>query len=854
MEYDSMRWRCIGPHRGGRTVGAAGIPGKPNTFFIGVNNGGVWKTTDAGRVWKPIFDTQPTGSIGNLAVAPSNPETIYVASGEGLQRPDLSIGDGIYRTNDGGKTWKNLGLNNALQIPGIVVDPKNETRVFVAALGHPYGPNIERGIFRTTNGGESWQKVLYIDENTGAFAIEFDPSNSDTLLAAMWAGRQGPWENGQWEGKTSGLFKTTDGGEHWTKLTKGLPANVGRIGVSYCKRFPKQVYAIVDASSGGGIYRSQDGGESWKLTSSEGRLWGRGSDFGEVRVDPTNPEVVYSANTSCYKSVDGGKSWKSWKGAPGGDDYHTVWINPDHPETILLASDQGATITVNGGETWSSWYNQPTAQLYHVSTDNQIPYWVYGGQQESGSVGISSRGNDGQITFREWHPSGGDEYAYLAPDPLNFRYIYGGRVNRYDKVTGLVKDIRPKTPHRTLRTAPLHFSPIDKKTLYFGANLLFKTNDGGDTWETISPDLSREKYEVHPSVGIYSSPAMATMPRRGVIYSLGLSPLDQNIIWAGTDDGLVHVTRDGGKTWANVTPPQMNSWSKVSSIDASHFDVGRAYISVNRIRLDDLKAYVWKTSDFGKTWQLVTTGLPDSPLNVVREDSVRKGLLFCGSETSVWFSASDGASWSPLRLNMPATSIRDLVVKNEDLVVGTHGRSFWILDDISPLRELGTGLEFALTKPRGTYRFERNTNTDTPLPPEEPAGKNPPDGAIIYFTLPSQVREVKLEILDQKGATVRVFRSSDKADPVDENTLTVPSYWIRPHQPLRTSAGSHRFVWDLHGEPGGAGRRGYPISAIFQDTPGGQGPMVPAGTYQVRLTADGKVLSKAFRILPDPRI
>ncbi len=527
----AMTWRCIGPHRGGRTVGATGVPGKPNEFYIGVNNGGVWKSNDYGRVWKPIFDDQPTGSVGNLALAKSDPKTIYVGSGEGLQRPDLSTGNGIYKTSDGGKTWVNTGLKDAQQIPALVVDPGNKNRVFVAALGHPYGPNTERGVFRTSDGGTSWKKVLYLDENTGAFTVEMDPSNRDTLLACMWAGRQAPWENGQWEGKTSGLFKTIDGGDHWKKISTGLPKEVGRIGISYCQAKPKEVYATVDARSGGGIYRSNDGGESWRLVNAEPRLWGRGSDFGEIRVDPKDSEKVYVANTSAYKSVDGGKTWKSWKGAPGGDDYHTIWINPDNTDIILLASDQGATITVNGGETWSSWYNQPTAQLYHVSVDNQIPYMVYGGQQESGSVGISSRGNDGQITFREWHPVGGDEYGNSVADPLNPRYVYGGRINRLDKVTGVVTDLRPKIPHRTLRTAPLAFSKIDSKALYFAGNLLFKSQDRGQTWEAISPDLSRETYEVPTVVGIYKPTSVS---RRGVIYSLGLSKLDENLLWAGT--------------------------------------------------------------------------------------------------------------------------------------------------------------------------------------------------------------------------------------------------------------------------------------------------------------------------------
>jgi photosystem II stability/assembly factor-like uncharacterized protein len=866
--YDSMRWRMIGPFRGGRTVGATGVPGQPNVFFVGVNNGGVWKTDDYGRTWNPIFDDQPTGSVGSLAVAPSNPNIIYVGSGEGLQRPDLSVGDGVYKSTDGGKTWKHMGLRDGQQIPAIIVDPSNPDRVFVGILGHPYGANAERGVFRSLDGGKTWEKVLYKDENTGVMALEFDPSNAQTIYATLWSGRQGPWENGAWQGSTSGIFKSTDGGTTWRPLTKGLPppSEVGRIGLGVCRSDPKCIFALVDASDGG-LYRSDDGGESWKLINKEQRLRGRGSDFAEVKVDPKNKDVIYIANTTSYRSTDGGKTFKAFKGAPGGDDPHTFWINPDNPQIILLAGDQGACISVNGGETWSSWYNQPTAQMYHVITDNKFPYWVYGAQQESGSAGVASRGKDGQITFREWHPVGVEEYGYVAPDPLNPHLIYGGKVSRYDMNTGEVENVGPgggkgmgkgMGEYRALRTAPLVFSTVDPHVLFYGMNVLFKTTDAAKTWQVISPDLSREKPDVPASIGIFRTPQLAKQQRRGVIYTVAPSYKDVNVIWCGTDDGLIHVTKDGGKTWQNVTPPELTSWAKVSVMDAGRFDAGTAYAAVNCIRLDDQKPHIYRTHDFGKTWKKIVKGLPDDPVNAVREDPVRKGLLFCGTERLVHVSLNDGDDWLPLRINMPATSIRDLVVHDDDVVVGTHGRSFWILDDITPLRQLDAKVISApahMFKPQVATRVKWNVNKDTPLPPEEPGGKNPPDGAIINYYLKSAATgPVTLEILDSKDQLVRRYSSEDKPQKVDENTLTIPSYWIRPPQILSGKAGSHRFIWDLRDGAKGGGKGGYSMAAIYKDTPPTQGPMVPAGEYKVKLTVDGQSYLQPLTLRPDPRL
>jgi photosystem II stability/assembly factor-like uncharacterized protein len=862
--YQNMRWRMIGPFRGGRTVGATGVPGQPNVFLIGVNNGGVWRTTDYGRTWKPIFDEQPTGSVGALAVAPSDPNTIYVGSGEGLQRPDLSTGDGVYKTTDGGKTWRHMGLRDGQQIGAIIVDPKDANRVFVAVLGHPYGANEERGVYRSSDGGEHWQKSLYKDENTGAIALAFDPTNSQTIYADLWAARQGPWENGSWQGPSSGLFKSTDGGNTWRQLTQGLPTfeqGLGRIGFAIAPSDPTRMYANVDAPKLGGTYRSDDAGETWTRVNSETRVWGRGSDFAEVRVDPKNKDIVYSANTSTYRSTDAGVTFHAWKGAPGGDDYHTIWINPDNPQIILLAVDQGATITVNGGETWSSWYNQPTAQFYHVNTDNQIPYWVYGGQQESGSIGIASRGDNGAISFRDWRTVGLEEYGYAAPDPLNPNLIYGGKLSRFDKTTGQVQQIAPEAvrsgKYRFLRTAPVIFSPVDPHALYYAGNVLFKTTDGGMSWSVISPDLSREKTDVPASIGVYRTPDLATMPRRGVIYTVAPSYKDANTIWAGTDDGLIHVTRDGGRTWQNVTPPALTSWSKVSIIDAGRFDAGTAYAAVNRFRLDDLRPHIYRTHDGGKTWKEIVRGLPNDPVNVVREDSQRKGLLFAGTERAVYVSFNDGEEWQPLRLNMPATSIRDLVVHDDDVVVGTHGRSFWILDDITPLRQIDDQIAASqafLFQPELTYRYQRNVNTDTPLPPEEPVGKNPPDGAIIDYFL-KRDEPVVLEIYDQANHLVRRFSSEDKPEQIDEKDYNVPTYWFRPPQILPRQPGMQRFIWDLRYAPPKAQRYDYPISAIYRDTPRTPlGVAVEPGQYTLKLTAGGRALTHTLNVKIDPRV
>jgi len=871
--YQEMHWRMIGPFRGGRTRAATGVPSQPNVFYVGQVNGGVWKSDDYGRTWNPIFDDQPTQSIGAIAVAPPDPNIVYVASGEGLQRPDLSVGDGIYKSTDAGKTWTHLGLRDGQQIPALAIDPRDSNRVFAAVLGHPYGANEERGIFRSTDGGQSWQKVLYKDENTGGSDVEIDPSNPDVIYASLWRARQGPWEdNNSYGGAGGGIFKSTDGGNTWNKLGGGLPDDLEQAYVAIAPSDTRIIYSSLAITHGTAIYRSDDGGEHWSRTTTDPRPAVRigGGDLAVPKVDPKNPDVVYTTSTVTWRSSDGGKTWAGIRGAPGGDDYQNIWINPTNPDVILLVSDQGAIVSVNRGVTWSSWYNQPTAQFYHVITDNEFPYRVYGGQQESGSVGTSNRGNDGEITFREWHPVGVIEYGYVAPDPLHPEIVYGaGRseVSRFNWVTGQVQNVTPiplrNAKYRTDRTEPILFSPADPHILYYAANFLFRTTDGGRSWQSISPDLTRQHPGIPASLGDLAANNPSADKMRGAIYALGPSFKDVNTLWAGTDDGLIWITHDAGKNWTNVTPAELIPWSKVTQITASHFDNESAYASVSRFRIDDQRPYIYRTHDGGKTWQKIVAGLPDfGPVDTVREDPVRKGLLFAGTENAVWVSFDDGGHWQSLQLNLPHTSMRDLWIHDDDLIVATHGRSFWILDDITPLRQVADAVAHSdayLFKPAPAYRVRRDTNTDTPLPPDEPAGQNPPDGAIIDYSLASTVSgAVTLEILDADGKIVRRYSSADKPQVTEEElkkTLAVPLYWVRTPRILSAEAGMHRWVWDLHYAPPESARYGYPISAVPHDTPRlPQGPAALPGQYTVRLAANGHQYTAALAVRMDPRV
>ncbi len=877
--YQEMEWRMIGPFRGGRTRGVAGVSGDPATLYIGVCDGGVWRSTDYGRTWTPIFDDQPTQSIGAIAVAPSHPKTVYVASGEGLQRPDLSVGNGIYRSDDGGDTWTHRGLREGQQIPSLAVDPRNPNRVFAAVLGHPYGPNEQRGIFRSTDGGKSWDKVLYIDENTGGNDVDIDPSNPDVVYASFWQGRQGPWEYGNaYGGEKGGIFKSTDGGTTWHQLAGGLPDQIVEANLSIAPSNPNRLYVVLATAlrsgymsgEGQALYRSDDGGVSWTKTTDDPRPLMRigGGDLPMLGVDPTNPDVVYSTSIVTVRSTDAGKSWVSLRGAPGGDDYQNIWIDPKAPNTILLAADQGAVVSVNGGQSWSSWYNQPTAQLYHVQATNEFPYKVCSGQQESGSVCISTRGDDGAITFRDWHPVGAIEYGYVTPDPLNPDVVYGaGRnvVSKHHWSTGQTQDVTPipllGDDNRVDRTQPLFFSPADPHILYYAANRVFRTDDGGQTWQIISPDLAREHPGVPESVAQLAAKDENNATRRGVVYALGPSFKTPDTLWAGTDDGLIHLTRDGGRSWANVTPEGVTPWSKVTQIEASHFDDQSAYASVSRFRVDDLRPYIYRTHDGGKSWQKITAGLPDdAPVNAVREDPVRQGLLFAATETGVWVSFDDGDRWQSLELNLPHSSMRDLWIHQNDLIVATHGRSFWVLDDLSPLRQVGSATvgDTSLLKPSPAIRVRRDLNTDTPLPADEPMGQNPPAGAIIDYVLGKPAGgPVTLEILDGTGTVIRRYASSDQP-PLSDKDLAeqmIPTYWVRPFRALPTGAGMHRWVWDLRYERPEHVALSYPISAIPHDTPRvPQGPLALPGQYTVRLTANGQAYTAPLTVVMDPRV
>jgi len=864
--YSGLRWRMIGPTRGGRALTAAGVPGQPNVFYFGAVGGGVWKTTDAGRVWKPIFDHEPVASIGALAVAPSNPDVIYVGSGEADMRSDITYGNGMYKSTDAGKTWTYLGLPDSRQIGRILVDPHNPDAVFVAVLGHAYGPNGQRGVFRSTNGGKTWQKVLFKDENTGAIDLAFDPQNFQTIYAALWQTRRPPWNvYPPSNGPGSGLYKSTDGGATWNQLTgHGLPSEgLGRIGIAVAPTDSKRIYLIVDAHQGG-LYRSDDAGQTWKLMDSERRIWGRGWYFGGVTADTKDENTVYVANTSLYRSRDGGKSFTAFKGAPGGDDYHSLWVDPGDPNRMVLASDQGVVISVDDGRTWTSWYNQATAQIYHVVTDNRFPYWVYGAQQDSGAVAVPSRSTHAEITAHDWQPiEVGGESESIAADPQHVNILFGGSfgnsVVRYNFVNKQAQNVSPTLGHpgqyRSTWTLPLIFDPLNPHNLYYGTQMLFRTSDGGQTWNIISPDLTRKEPQsllnLDPATEADGGPAGR---RHGVIYTIAPSRVREGDIWIGTDDGLIQVTHDSGRTWENVTPPQLTAWSKISTLEASPFDANTIYAAVDRHRLDDLKPYIYRTRDGGKTWQTIAGGIPDgSYLQVVREDPVHKGLLFAGTETGPFVSFDDGSHWQSLQLNLPNCSVRDMVIHGNDLVAATHGRSFWILDDIAPLRQIDTGVEQAqawLFKPSTALRVRPGSDEGTPFPPGTAAGQNPPNGAILYYYLKDQSRgPVVLEIHDAAGKLVRRYSSADHPIKIDPAKLNIPAFWIHPPQPPSDKPGMYRFVWDAHYASTSAPRNPYDPFSRF-----GSGPWAPPGAYGVTMTVDGQTQSQELTLKLDPRV
>ena len=860
--YSALRWRMIGPPRGGRVNAVAGVPGEPTTFYFGSVGGGVWKTTNSGRTWTPVFDSEPIASVGAIGVAPSDPSVIYVGTGEADMRSQISYGNGMYRSSDAGRTWTHVGLEGTRQIGRVIVDPKNPSVVFVAALGHAYGANPERGVFRTRDGGKTWQKVLFKSDDVGAIDLQFDPQNSQIIYATLWNTRRPPWSiYPPSYGPGGGIFKSTDGGDTWQPLTNGMPVEgLGRIGLAVAPMNSSRIYAIVDAKAGG-LYRSDDAGATWSLISKDTRIWGRGWYFCKVAVDPKNAEIVYVSNTSLYRSTDAGKTWTAIKGAPGGDDYHQLWIYPEDPRRMILGSDQGAIVTEDGAQTWSSWYNQPTAQLYHVAADNRFPYWVTGAQQDSGAVGTPTRSNFAEISEHDWSPvCAGGESDYTAPDPLHPEILFGGRVTRCNVVTGDIVNVSPERslPANTARhtwTLPLVFSQADPHALYFGDQFLFKTTNGGESWAQVSPDLTREDPGVPPNLDAATAADAPEGKRRGVIYTIAPSPLRAATVWVGTDDGLIQRTDDDGKSWQNVTPPELTPWSKVSMMDASHGDVNEAYAAVDRHRLEDYEPHVFRTRDGGKTWQKITTGLPAGVyMQTVKEDPQRRGLLFAGTELGVFVSFDDGDHWQSLQLNLPPASVRDLVVHDDDLVVATHGRGFWVLDDITPLRQAGEEVAKAsafLFRPADAFLLPPYSENGTPQPRDEPLAENPPYGAIIDYYLKADASgPVALEILSPAGEVVRRYSSEDKVTPVDPNTLDIPASWVPAQRPLPASAGMHRWTWNLRPPPpADTGARGGGADVF-----GGRGvPPVLPGTYTVRLTVGGKQLTQSLRVKPDPR-
>ncbi len=871
--FNGLKWRCIGPFRGGRAVAASGVPGGGSTFYFGGVDGGIWKTDNAGSTWTPLFDSQPVASIGALAVAPSDPNVIYAGTGESDIRSDLASGDGIYKSSDGGKTWQNTGLKDTRQISRIMVDPADPNTVFVAALGHAYGPNEDRGVFRSTDGGQTWQKVLYKDPQTGAADLSLAPDNPKVLFAAMWEAHRPPWSTyAPLAGPNSGLYRSTDGGSTWQQITgNGFPeGQLGRIGVAIAPGTRgKRIYAVIEADpKRAGLYRSDDGGDSWTRVNSDSRVASRGWYFNSITADPNDPDVVYDPNVAFYKLSDGGKTLSIVRGAPGGDDYHQVWIDPANSAHMVLASDQGTSVSLDAGKTWSTWYNQPTAQFYHVITDNDFYYHVYGAQQDSGTAATVSRTDHGEIDLRDWFTIGGSESGYIAPDPKdpNIFYISGtyGELARMDRRMLQGQNIQPSPlpgnfgaeingrKYRDPWTPVLVFSPAQPNALYYGTQYVMKTLDGGLHWQTISPDLTGAK----PSTDQKTSKD-PTLDERiesgyGVVYTIAPSPLSASEIWAGSDTGFVHVTRDGGKNWSDVTPPGLGGWSKISLIEASHFASGTAYAAVDRHRLDDQKPYLLRTRDGGKTWQPIVNGIaPNAFVRAVREDPKKRGLLFAATEFGVYVSFNDGDQWMPLQLNLPVTSVRDMVIHGDDLVIATHGRSFWILDDIAPLRQIGASATDAdrLYRPARAFRISSDRFTSTPVPPDEPQAENPARGAYIDYYLRTGTSDpVLLDILDTQGKIVRHFSSQEHPPKWPANIPIAPRWFPKP-QTLSGEPGMHRFIWDLrYGSSG-------------DNTPGDDdseeeswvGPSVMPGVYRVKLTMNGQAFTEPLQVSMDPR-
>ncbi len=861
LTFKGMKYRLVGPFRGGRALTASGIPGDATTYYFGSTGGGVWKSTDGALTWKPVFDQEGTSAIGSLAVSPSDPSIVYVGTGEACLRGNISQGDGIYKTLDGGKTWKNTGLRDSRAIGKVIVNPKNPDIVFVAALGHPFGANPERGIFRTLDGGKTWEKVLYKDENTGGVDVAFDPHNPNVLYAALWQVRRYPWKLDS-GGAGSGLYRSNDGGATWKHLEeKGLPKGpYGRIGVSVAANSDR-VYALIEAAEGG-LYRSDDGGDTWQLVNASHSLIQRPWYYMHVIADPQDADTVYVMNVDAYSSTDGGRSFNKIHNLPHGDN-HGLWIDPVNPRRMIATNDGGATVTLDGGKTWSREDNQPTAQFYHVIADTRTPYYIYGAQQDNSTVGIATRSDHGSIDRSDWYPVGGGEAGYIAPYPPDPNIVYAadyeGMITRYDHSNGQLRNITNQTEltdaggaanlqHRFQWTSPVLISPHDPEVLYHAGEQLFKTTDGGTHWEAISPDLTRnDKSKQQPSGGAITIDDTGT-EYYDTIFAVAESPVTKGVIWAGTDDGLIQLTRDGGKTWSNVTPKDLPEWSRVSQIEASPFDAGTAYVAIDRHQNDDLRPYIWKTADYGKTWTQGAKGIPETTfVRAVREDPKKRGLLYAGTESGVYVSFNDGAEWRSLQLNLPRVPIHDLIVKNDDLVLATHGRSFWILDDVSPLRQYRDEIakeSVHLYTPATAYRIH---NPERPPRHASLAGINPPSGAVIDFFVKEVPKgETRIDIVDAQGQRIRSFSSlktivpDEPLDPEDK----------KPEKEIKVEAGLNRFIWDLHYER--ANR--VPGYSLWEYNDGAEGPLALPGDYQVRLTVDGQMQTARFEVKLDPRV
>jgi len=856
-----LKWRLVGPFRGGRVLTVAGVPGDPNVYYFGAVAGGVWKTTNGGLSWVPLFDKQPVSSIGSLAIAPSDANVIYVGTGEACIRGDISYGNGVYKSLDAGKTWNHTGLDDTRHIGKVIVDPHHPEIVFVAALGHAYGRNEARGVFRSEDGGKTWRKVLYKDDKTGAIDVVFDPTNSNVLYAALWEASRTPWSLTS-GGPGSGLYKSSDGGATWKQLEgHGLPKGVlGRIGVAVSPTNPSRVYALIEADEGG-LYRSDDAGETWQKINDDHRFRQRAWYFTHIFADPAVDSGVYILNTTMYRSTDAGKSFEAVGGTHS--DRHDLWIDPTNPQRMIEGDDGGAAITTDGGKKWTAEDNQPTGQFYHVAADNRFLYRLYGAQQDSSSVSIASRADRGAIGPSDWYSVGGGESGFVIPDPQNenvvFADSYDGHLTRYDRSVGQVQDISswPLNPmgypaselkHRFQWTSPLASSPHDPKVIYQGAEVLFKSTDAGMTWTAMSPDLTRNDKTKQQSSGGPITQDNTSAEYYDTIFAIAVSPVTKDVTWVGSDDGLVHVTRNDGKDWVDATSKTVPEWSKISLIDASPHESGTAYVAVDRHALDDFRPYIYKVTDYGKTWTAIIAGLPANDyVHAVREDPARKGLLFAGTETGVYVSFDDGTRWQSLQLNLPTVPVYDLIVHQDDLVLATHGRSFWILDDISALRQLTSGVESEdvhLYTPAVAYRFRGGSSE---IPPGRSLGANPPDGAVIDYGLKSEWKEaIHLDILDANGNVIRKY--SSKAKPDQKRPEEEESESVKKGAQIPEAAGLNRFVWDLRYEPPSK----VPGIISWADSP--TGPLVVPGNYAARLSDGDKNYMAPIEVREDPRI